>query len=137
MFKSSVRGGFYISDEIDIFRMYLDKINKEDRIPPYVVVNYQKYFEEIYNIQRIIIFCRTKKRYEDYLKKYEDLLKYIANNYVDLFDYLKKMGDLTSNWNSLLRLFSSSGIFNQLSCPVITAYEYDELYYLVHIFVIL
>ena len=147
MFKVNVRGYFYASDEIDIFRMYLDKIKKEDRIPPYVVVTYRKYFEEIYNIckeykfiKEIIIFSRTKKGIEDYLKKYEDLLKYIARNYDDLFDYLRKMGDLTSNWNSLLRLFSNSRIFtsneiqmDQLcSCPVITSYEYDELYYLVH-----
>jgi hypothetical protein len=147
MFKVNVRGYFYASDEIDIFRMYLDKIKKDDRIPPYVVVTCRKYFEEIYNIckeykfiKEIIILCRRKKYIEDYLKKYEDLLKYVAENYDDLFDYLRKMGDLTSNWNSLLRLFSNSRIFtsneiqmDQLcSCPVITSYEYDELYYLVH-----
>ena len=55
MFKLSVREGIYISDEIDIFRMYLDKIKKEDRIPPYIVATYQKYFEEIYNIQRNVM----------------------------------------------------------------------------------
>ena len=147
MLKVNVRGYFYASDEIDIFRMYLDKIKEEERIPPYIIVTFIKNFEEIYNIckeynfiKEIIIIDRRKQSFENYLKKYEDLLKYIAKDYDDSFVYLKKMGDLTSNWNSLLRLFSSSRIFTSndiqidelCSCPIITAYEYDELYYLVH-----
>lgn len=147
-FKVNVVGGFYASDEIDIFQMYLDKMKEEKDIPPYVVATYQKYFEKIYEIckkykfiKEIIIINRTKQRFEEYLKKYKDLLKYIAKNYDDLIDYLKKMGDMTSKWNSFLRLFSSSRIFtsNEIqmerqlsSCPIITAFEYDELYFLVH-----
>ena len=147
-FKVNVVGGFYASDEIDIFKMYLDKMQEQNNIPPYVVVTYEKHFEDIYNIckdynfiKEIIIIHRNKKRFDDYLQKYKKLLKYIAKNYDDLVDYLKKMGDLTSNWNYFLRLFSSSRIFTsdeiqmdrQLSsCPIITAYEYDELYYIVH-----
>ena len=147
-FKVNIVGGFYASDEIDIFEMYLDKMKEENKIPPYVVVTYPKFFEDIYKIckeykfiKEIIIIHRNKQRFEDYLKKYKDLLKYVAKNYDDLVDYLKKMGDLTSNWNSFLRLFSSSRIFtsNEIqmdrqlsSCPIITAFEYDELYFLVH-----
>jgi len=147
-FKVNVVGGFYASDEIDIFKMYLDKIRELKKVPNYVVVTYPKYFESIYNIckdydfiKEIIIISRTKQRFEDYLKKYKNLLKYIAKSYDDLVDYLKKMGDLTTNWNYFLRLFSSSRIFtsNEIqmdrqlsSCPIITAYEYDELYYIVH-----
>jgi len=40
MLKVNVRGYFYASDEIDIFRMYLDKIKEEDRIPPYIIVTF-------------------------------------------------------------------------------------------------
>ena len=147
-FKVNVVGGFYASDEIDIFKMYLDKMKEQNKIPPYIVVTYQKYFEDIYNIckdynfiKEIVIIHRNKQRFEEYLKKYKKLLKYIAKNYDELVDYLKKKGDLTSNWNSFLRLFSSNRIFTsdeiqmdrQLSsCPIITAFEYDELYFLVH-----
>jgi len=147
-FKVNVVGGFYASDEIDIFKMYLDKMKEQNKIPPYVVVTYPKNFEDIYKIcknyrfiKEIIIINKTKQSFQDYLKKYKDLLKYIAKNYDDLVDYLKKMGDLTSNWNSFLRLFSSNRIFtsNEIqmdrqlsSCPIITAFEYDELYFLVH-----
>ena len=147
-FKVNVVGGFFASDEIDIFKMYLDKMKEQNKIPPYVVVTYPKYFEDIYNIckdynfiKEIIIIHRNKKRFEEYLEKYKKLLKYIAKNYDELVDYLKKKGDLTSNWNSFLRLFSSNRIFTsdeiqmdrQLSsCPIITAFEYDELYFLVH-----
>ena len=86
------------------------------------------------------MISRTKQ-FEEYLVTYKKLLKHISKGYDDLVDYLKKMGDLTSNWNSFLRLFSSNRIFTskeiqmdrQLStCPIITAYEYDQLYFIVH-----
>ena len=146
-FKINVVGGFYASDEIDIFKKYLEEINKLKKVPPYVVVTYEKNFEDIYNaclkytfIKEIIMIDRFKKS-EKYLISHKKLLKHISKGYDDLIDYLKKMGDMTSNWNSVLRLFSSSRIFTsdeiqmnrQLStCPIISAYEYDQLYYLVH-----
>ena len=146
-FKINIVGGFYASDEIDIFEKYLKEINKLNSIPPYVVVTYPNKFDTIYNIcikynfiKEIIMISRTKQ-FEEYLVTYKKLLKHISKGYEDLLDYLKKMGDLTSNWNSFLRLFSSNRIFTskeiqmdrQLStCPIITAYEYDQLYFIVH-----
>ena len=146
-FKVNVVGGFYASDEIDIFKAYLQEINKLTSNPPYVVVTYEKNFEDIYSIcikyhfiKEIIMIDRYKKS-DKYLTSHKKLLKHISKGYDDLIDYLKKMGDMTSNWNSFLRLFSSSRIFTsneiqmnrQLStCPIISAYEYDQLYYLVH-----
>jgi hypothetical protein len=146
-FKINVVGGFYASDEIDIFKKYLEEINKLKKVPPYVVVTYEKNFDDIYNaclkytfIKEIIMIDRFKKS-EKYLISHKKLLKHISKGYDDLIDYLKKMGDMTSNWNSVLRFFSSSRIFTsneiqmnrQLStCPIISAYEYDQLYYLVH-----
>ena len=148
-FKVNVVGGFYASDEIDIFGQYLKEISNLNKIPPYIIVTYPDYFEEIYNIcqnynfvKEIVLISRYyKDKYVHYLKTHKKLLKYIAKSYDDLCDYLKKIGDLTSNWNSILSLFNSSRIFTsneiqmnrQLStCPIITAYEYDELYFIVH-----
>ena len=147
-FKVNVVGGFYAADEMDIFKKYLEEIKKLENIPPYVVVTYPKKFEKIYNIclnydfiKEIIIISRNENKYEDYLKTYKKLLKYIAQEYDHLINYLKKMGDLTSNWNKFLKLFNSKRIFTSDSiqmnrqlntCPIITAYEYDELYFIVH-----
>ena len=147
-FKVNVVGGFYASDEIDIFHKYLEEINNLNNSPPYLVVTYPKNFENIYNlcinysfIKEIIIISRTKQRYENYLKTHKRLLKHISKDYNDLLDYLKNIGDMTSKWNSILKLFNSNRIFtsNEIqmdrqlnTCPIITAYEYDELYFIVH-----
>ena len=146
-FKVNVVGGFYASDEIDIFRKYLKKLEDLDTTSPYIVVTYPKYFEEIYNIcqnydfiKQIVLISRTRQ-YENYLDTHKTLLKKIVKSYDDLCDYLRKIGKLTSNWNKILSLFDSRRIFTsediqmdrQLSiCPIITAYEYDELYFIVH-----
>ena len=147
-FKINVVGGFYASDELDIFDKYLKEINNLNMIPPYIIVTYPKYFEEIYNIcqnyyfiKEIVLISRTKQKYDNYLQTHKKLLKFISNSYDELCDHLKKIGDLTSNWNKILKFFNSSRIFTskeiqmnrQLStCPIITAYEYDELYFIVH-----
>ena len=147
-FKVNVVGSFYASDEIDIFKQYLEEIQKLKNIPPYVVVTCPNKFEEIYDIclsydfiKEIIIISRYKQKYEDYLKSHKRLLKFIAKDYDNLNDYLKKMGDLTTNWNIFLKIFNSKRIFTSDSiqmnrqlntCPIITAFEYDELYYIVH-----
>ena len=147
-FKVNVVGGFYASDETDIFQKYLDEIDKLKNVPPYLVVTKPIYFEELYNIcnnyyfiKEIILIDRTKNRYENYLKTHKSLLKHISKDYNDLIDYLKKIGDYTTNWNAFFRLFNKNRMFTsneikmdrQLStCPIITAYEYDELYFTVH-----
>ena len=147
-FKVNVVGGFYASDEIDIFIKYLKEINNLDKKPPYIVVTYPHKFEEIYNIcqkynfvKEIVLISRFKKKYEHYLNSDKRLLKYIAKSYDDLCDYLKKKGDLTSNWNSILSFFNSNRIFTSkeiqmnrqlCTCPIITSYEYDQLYFIVH-----
>ena len=51
-FKVNVVGGFYASDEIDIFKKYLEEIKKLKNIPPYIVVAYPKNL----NVCGILIF---------------------------------------------------------------------------------
>ena len=147
-FKVNVVGGFYASDEIDIFHQYLDAIKDLKQTPPYIVVTYPKNFEEIYKIsenynfiKEIIIMTRLTKKYEKYLTTHKTLLKHISKDHDDLIDYIKKIGDKTTNWNKILKVFNNSRIFTsdeiqmnrQLStCPIITAYEYDQLYFIVH-----
>ena len=146
-FKVNVVGGFYAADDLDIFEAYLKEISKLKKIPPYVVVTYGKYLEKVYKISsnynfiKEIIMIDRLQTYDKYLITYKKLLKHKSKGYEDLVDYLKKMGDMTSNWNTFLKFFNSSRIFTsdeiqmnrQLNtCPIISAYEYDQLYYLVH-----
>ena len=147
-FKVNVVGGFYASDEIDIFKKYLDELNTLNNVPSYLVITKPIYFEEIYDIciqfkfiKEIILIDRTKNRYENYLKTHKYLLKHISKDYNDLLDYLKNIGDYTTNLNYVFKIFNKNRIFtsNEIqmnrqlnTCPVITAYEYDELYFTVH-----
>ena len=150
-FKVNVVGGFYASDEIDTFQKYLDAIKDLKQTPPYIVVTYvrnPKNFEDIYKIcvkyafiKEIIIITPYVGKYEKYLNSHKNLLKHISKNYDDLIEYLKKIGNKTTNWNKILKYFNNSRMFTydeikmnrQLStCPIITAYEYDQLYFIVH-----
>ena len=147
-FKTKVAGGFYASDEINIFENYLYNINELDNTPPYVVVTYPHNFESVYNIcanyryiKEIILLSSVPHYFRPYLQSHSFLLKYIASSYDDLMNYLQKMGDMVSSWKYRFRFFFRNRIFTydniqmkrQLSyCPIITAYEYDELYFIVH-----
>lgn len=147
-FKVNVLGGFYACDDKEFYKKYLDEINKiQPKIPPYVVVTYPNYFERIYNISKgynfvkeIIIISRIKKKYEKYLKSHKKLLKFIAKDYEELIKYLKSLGE-NKGINFILDLFLKKKKFTsediqmnrQLCiCPIITSYEYDQLYFLFH-----
>lgn len=148
-FKVNVVGIFYASDEIEIFKQYLLTMQKENKVPPFLVVVTPKNFEEIYNIslyynfikEIILIDESNNQYYNNYLRTHNRLLRYIAKNYNDLVGYLKSIGDMTSNYNKFLRFFNRTRIFTfdeiqmnqQINMtPIITAYEYDELYYMIH-----
>ena len=147
-FKVNVVGGFYASDEIDIFRQYLNKINNLKDVPSYIVVTDHSNLKDIYNIcenydfVKEIVLITSKEHKKDISPKiYKKKLKFIAFNYEDLCKYLKKIGEKTSDFNKVLKIFSSNRIFTtkeiqmdrQLNtCPIITAYEYDRLLFIVH-----
>ena len=148
-FKVNVVGVFYASDEIEIYKQYLSIMKKEEKTPPFIVIVTPKNFEEVYNIsifhnfikEIILIDESNQQYYNKYLKTHRTLLKKIASNYDDLIYYLKGIGDMTSNWNYLIRNFFKNRIFtyNEINmnlqiniCNIITAYEYDKLYFMVH-----
>ena len=114
-FKVNVVGGFYASDEIDTFQKYLDAIKDLKQTPPYIVVTCPKNFEDIYKIcvkysfiKEIIIITPYVRKYEKYLNSHKNLLKHISKNYDDLIEYLKKIGNKTTNWNKILKYFNNS-----------------------------
>ena len=118
-FKVNVVGIFYASDEIEIFKQYLLTMQKENKVPPFLVVVTPKNFEEIYNIslyynfikEIILIDESNNQYYNNYLRTHNRLLRYIAKNYNDLVGYLKSIGDMTSNYNKFLRFFNRTRIF--------------------------
>ena len=148
-FKVNVVGVFYASDEIEIYKQYLFTMKYEEKTPPFIVVVTPKNFEEIYNIsifynfikEIILIDESNQPKSNNYLKTHSTLLKKIAISYNDLIYYLKGIGDMTSNWNYYIRKLFKNRIFTydeikmdrQIDiCSVITAYEYDKLYYMIH-----
>ena len=148
-FKVNIVGVFYASDEIEIFKQYLFTMKNENKTPPFIVVVTPKNFEEIYDIsvfydfiKEIILLDESNQQcYKNYLKSHATLLKKIARNYDDLINYLRSIGDMTSNWNYYIRILFKNRIFTyddinmnrQINISnIITAYEYDKLYFMVH-----
>lgn len=146
-FKVNVVGGFFAYDEIEFYKKFLEEIKQLNN--KFIVVTKPNYIEKIFNIskdysfniQRIVLLSFQKNRFEKYLKTYASKVEKIAKDINELIEYLKEIGKNTSNFNPILRFFSKKRIFTlkdiemdaQLSiCPIITAYEYDQLYFLIH-----
>ena len=144
-FKVNVVGGFYACDEKNIFKRYLEEMQKLNNCPPFVVVTVPRYCEEVYDISKnynfikqIILISLQKSKYEYYLDSHKKLCKFIAKDYKELIDYLKQIGQKEKKWYEFSKknsIFTPDDIQmnRHLSvCPIITSYEYDHLYFLVH-----
>ena len=150
-FKVNVVGGFYACDDKNTFQIFLDENKKLDKIPNFIIVSRPQYLEEISSISReynmikgIVLITKGEDRYgKEFMQSHRNVI-HISSSYSDLIEYLKEIGKKTSNANIIfnyLKIFSSKRIFTskeiqmdrQLStCPIITAYEYDELYFVFH-----
>ena len=145
-FKVDVVGGFFAIDDINILKLYLEKI-KVKKIP-FIVITSGSSAEEViplckkYSfIQEVIIFCGDPKKYKHYITDYKNYVKKVFNKFKDVCNYIKDFGadkyreGIKDYINSDSFLFTDEDIqmekqFGQ--CPVISAFEYDNCYFLIH-----
>ncbi len=91
-------------------------------------------------IKEVIIFCGNYIKYQHYLNQYPGYVKQIFTNITEVYGYIKSFG---SKYDQGIKEFRKSDHFifspedikmnKQLEqCPVISAYEYDYCYFLVH-----
>ena len=145
-FKVDVVGGFLAMDNIEIFKKYLEAIKKKNI--PFIVLSSGSSGQQIIPIckkysfiKEVIIFCGTYKYNEHYIKEYPGYVKKVFTSISNVYDYIKTFGKeqykqgIQNYINSDSFIFSKEDIKmnKQLEqCPVISAYEYDKCYFLIH-----
>ncbi len=144
-FKVDVVGGYIAVDNLDMLIHYLEAM-KYKNIPFIVLTSgfsgkdvipiCQKY----QFIKEVIIFCGNYGKYKHYLKQYPGYVKNIFIDIRSIYNYIKAFG---LKYDAGTKDFKKSGHFifspediqmnKQLEqCPVISAYEYDNCYFLIH-----
>ncbi len=145
-FKVDVVGGFLAMDNLDIFKKYLEVIKNKNI--PFIVISSGSSGKDVIPIckqysfvKEVIIFCGNYKYNEHYLKEYPNYVKKVFTSIQDVYNYIKLFGKEKykqgiQNFIELDKfIFSPEDIKmnKQLEqCPVISAYEYDKCYFLIH-----
>ena len=145
--KVDVVGGFHAIDNLDILENYLEKIKEKDI--PFIIISSGTSGKDVISIckkysfiKEVIIFCKNLNYNEHYISEYPEYVKKVLTNIKQVYEYIKTFQkDQSKNGmeNKLLHedkyVFSSDEIkmdkqFQQ--CPLISAFEYDKCYFLVH-----
>ena len=145
-FKVDVVGGFHAMDNLDMFQKYLEKINSKNI--PFIVMSSGSSGKDVIPIckqypfvKEVIIFCGNYDYNKHYLDEYPGYVKKVFTEIKDVYKYISSFGPdkykegIKKYRNSDQFIFSYDDIKmdKQLEqCPVITAYEYDKCYFLVH-----
>ena len=143
-FKVDVVGGYHAIDDLEILKEYLKAI--EEKNIPFIVIssgsdgkNVIEICKQYTFIKEVIIFCNNLEYNKHYLKDYSKYVKKVLNKIKDVYDYIKTFGQ---NYLISIKKYKKHFIFfhskiiemdRQLEqCPVISAYEYDHCYFLIH-----
>ena len=142
-FKVDVVGGFIAIDNLDLFKRYLEAIKSKNI--PFIVIspgssgkNIIQICKKFSFVKEVIIFCKNYEYNKHYLKEYPGYVNKVLTSIDDLYKYIKTHG---SDKSKLSKTKSDQFVFSydeiqmnkQLEqCPVISAYEYDKCYFLIH-----
>ena len=144
-FKVDVIGGFHAMDDLEIFKQYLSAI--ENKNIPFIVISSGTSGKDVIPIckkypfvQEVIIFCSNYDYNKHYIQEYPNYVKKVFTSINTVYEYIKTFGE---QYYDGLKEYRKSDHFifpselikmnNQLEqCPVISAYEYDNCYFLVH-----
>ena len=151
-FNVNVVGRFFAFHDLSIFNEYLTKISGKNI--PFIVVcsgssgkNVIPICKKHKFIKEVIIFCANFAHNKHYLTEHPGYVKKVITEIDELYNYLRKIGTFNSG-NDLygktlidkyneenLNLFDSleiriGGRLDQ--CPIVSAYEYDNCYFLIH-----
>jgi hypothetical protein len=145
-FKIDVVGGFHAIDDLNILENYLEKIKEKDI--PFIIISSGSSGKDVIElckkysfIKEVIIFCNNLQYNMHYIEEYPDFVKKVLNKRKKLYKYIKTFGadkykdGIEKYLHEDKYIFSSDQIEmdKQLQqCPLISAYEYDNCYFLVH-----
>ena len=147
-FKIDVVGGFHALDDLNILKKYLDKIKNQNI--PFILICSGSSGKQVIPlcikypfIKEIIIFCFNYEKNKNYIKEYKGYVKKVLTDINSVYEYIKTFYNKSkkykkefNNYNDKNKfLFSSNEIKmdKQIQqCPLITASEYDNCYFLIH-----
>ena len=147
-FKVDVIGGFLAMDNLDMFQKYLEVIQYKNKNIPFIVISSGSSGKDVIPIckqykfvKEVIIFCGNYDYNKHYLDEYPRYVNRVLTDINDVYNYIKTFGPnkykegIENYRNSDQFIFSYDDIKmdKQLEqCPVISAYEYDKCYFLIH-----
>ena len=147
-FKVDVVGGFLAMDNLDMFQKYLEVIQNKNKNIPFIVISSGSSGKDVIPIckqykfvKEVIIFCGNYDYNKHYLDEYPGYVNRVFTDINDVYNYIKTFGPnkykegIENYRNSDQFIFSYDDIKmdKQLEqCPVISAYEYDKCYFLIH-----
>ena len=145
-FKVDVVGGFHAMDDLQMFQKYLEAIKNKNI--PFIVITSESSGGQVIPIckrypfvKEVIIFCMNYDKHKHYITDYPNYVKKVLTSKSEVYKYLKKFGNNQNepgiqnyiNSNSFTFSYEDIQMNKQLEqCPVISAYEYDKLYFLIH-----
>jgi len=142
-FNIDVVGGFQGIDKLDLFERYLEAIKIKEI--PFIVISSGSSGKDIIPIckkfsfvKEVIIFCRNYEYNKHYLNEYPGYVKKVLTSIKDVYKYIKTFGPYKSDLNKqnlehFVFSYEQIKMNKQLEqCPVISAYEYDKCFFLIH-----
>ena len=142
-FNIDVVGGFQGIDKLDLFERYLETIKIKEI--PFIVISSGSSGKDIIPIckkfsfvKEVIIFCRNYEYNKHYLNEYPGYAKKVLTSIKDVYKYFKAFGSYKSDLNKqnlehFVFSYEQIKMNKQLEqCPVISAYEYDKCFFLIH-----
>ena len=144
-FKVDVVGGYIALDNLDMLIHYLEAIKYKNI--PFIVLSSGYNGKDVIPIcqkypfiKEVIIYCGNYDKYKHFLTQYPGYVKKIFVDISPIYNYIKSFG---SRYDKGTEKFKESSHFifspkdiqmnKQLEqCPVISAYEYDNCYFLIH-----
>ena len=145
-FKVDVVGGFQAMDDLEMFKRYLEVISKKNI--PFIVISSGSSGKDVIPIcqqysfiKEVIIFCGYYDAHKHFMDDYPGFVKRVFTSIKEVYKYIKSFGP--NNFKKGIKEYNESDSFifsyddikmnKQLEqCPVISAYEYDKCYFLIH-----
>ena len=140
-FNINVIGDFKAIDDLSILVEYLNKIKYKNI--PYVVISSGSSGADVISIcykyqfiKEIIIFCRNYKHNEHYVKEYPGYVNKVLISGRQVNEYIKTLGEeykdgIQQYMQESKYIFSSKDSLQQ-QIPIVSSYEYDQYYFLIH-----
>ena len=138
--KVDVIGGFYALDDLEVLKDYLNNIKQKNI--PFIVISSGSSGKDVIPlckqypfVKEVIIFCMNYKYNEHYLKEYPGYVNKVFTSITSVYEYIKTLG--ADKYKDAIQKYKFS--FEDIKmekqiyqCPLITSYEYDNCYFLIH-----